>query len=279
MAESTTNRIKVSRWSQDTDSFTRSQMDASHANIETYAAKFTSGSSDPSLPDADYDRALFFNTTSSVLKFCPSDAATSWIEIPVGSDFVRLNATQTLTNKTLTSPTISSVVNSGTVSFPTSTDTLVGRNTTDTLTNKTLTEPLLNYPTLVAPEEKWNVVAGGPASTQNIDVSTASAWLYGTEPSANFVLNIRASSTATLSSILPTGHSITVAVAVTNSTSPKYMTSIQVDGTTTGVTTAWQGGNIPTSGNSSAIDIYSFAIVRTSSTPTYTIFASQTQFA
>lgn len=49
--------------------------------------------------------------------------------------------TVTLTNKTLTSPVISTIVNTGTLTLPTSTDTLVGRATTDTLTNKTLTAP------------------------------------------------------------------------------------------------------------------------------------------
>lgn len=52
--------------------------------------------------------------------------------------------TQTLTNKTLTSPVISSISNSGTVTIPTGTRTLVARDTTDTLTNKTLTSPVLN---------------------------------------------------------------------------------------------------------------------------------------
>ena len=46
--------------------------------------------------------------------------------------------TQTLTNKTLTTPVISSISNTGTITLPTSTDTLVGRVTTDTLTNKTI---------------------------------------------------------------------------------------------------------------------------------------------
>jgi hypothetical protein len=52
-----------------------------------------------------------------------------------------LTGTETLTNKTLTAPIISTISNTGTVTLPTSTDTLVGRATTDTLTNKTLTNP------------------------------------------------------------------------------------------------------------------------------------------
>ena len=51
---------------------------------------------------------------------------------------VYLDATQTLTNKTLTAPVIGTISNTGTLTLPTSTDTLVGRATTDTLTNKTI---------------------------------------------------------------------------------------------------------------------------------------------
>lgn len=57
---------------------------------------------------------------------------------------VMIDATQTLTNKTLTAPVISTISNTGTLTLPTSTDTLVGRATTDTLTNKTLTTATLN---------------------------------------------------------------------------------------------------------------------------------------
>lgn len=56
---------------------------------------------------------------------------------------VTKTGTQTLTNKTLTAPVISSIVNTGTLTLPTSTDTIVGRATTDTLTNKTLTSPTI----------------------------------------------------------------------------------------------------------------------------------------
>lgn len=90
-----------------------------------------------------------------------------------------LTGTETLTNKTLTAPVISSVVNTGTVTFPTLTDTLVGRTTTDTLTNKTLTAPVVNLAinsqtaayTLVA-ADKSKVVVITSASTANITVNS-----------------------------------------------------------------------------------------------------------
>jgi hypothetical protein len=65
----------------------------------------------------------------------------------VGGGVVTQTGTQTLTNKTLTAPIISSISNTGTLTLPTSTDTIVGRATTDTLTNKTLSNPAFSYTT------------------------------------------------------------------------------------------------------------------------------------
>lgn len=62
--------------------------------------------------------------------------------VPSGT-IVGTTDSQTLTNKTLTSPVISTISNTGTVTLPTATDTLVGRATTDTLSNKTLTAPII----------------------------------------------------------------------------------------------------------------------------------------
>ena len=66
------------------------------------------------------------------------------LTVAIDSTVATLTGSQTLTNKTLTAPVISTISNTGTVTLPTSTDTLVGRATTDTLTNKTLTSAVLN---------------------------------------------------------------------------------------------------------------------------------------
>ena len=88
--------------------------------------------------------------------------------LPSG-DIVGTTDTQTLTNKTLTTPVISTISNSGTVTLPTGTVTLVGRTTTDTLTNKTLTAPVIstisNSGTVTLPTGTVTLVARSTTDT------------------------------------------------------------------------------------------------------------------
>jgi hypothetical protein len=67
-----------------------------------------------------------------------TSGSSNTLTVAIDSTVATLAGTQTLTNKTLTTPVISSISNTGTITLPTSSDTLVGRATTDTLTNKTI---------------------------------------------------------------------------------------------------------------------------------------------
>ena len=82
---------------------------------------------------------LTSNTLVATDKLLVSDGGTEGRVNLSQLDTLFSGTTQTLTNKTLTAPVISSITNnSNTLTLPTSADTIVGRATTDTLTNKTI---------------------------------------------------------------------------------------------------------------------------------------------
>lgn len=96
--------------------------------------------------------------------------------IAIDSTVATLTGTQTLTNKTLTAPVISSISNTGTLTLPTSTTTLVGTDTTDTLTNKTLTAPKINLTLNAQTGTTYTFVLGD--NGQLVTASNASAQTY-----------------------------------------------------------------------------------------------------
>ena len=63
-----------------------------------------------------------------------------------GGNVVLDTATQTLTNKTLTTPTIASITNGGTITIPSGAGTIATIAASQTLTNKVLTSPTINTP-------------------------------------------------------------------------------------------------------------------------------------
>jgi hypothetical protein len=102
-----------------------------------------------------------------------------------GVNVVTTSSVDILTGKTLTSPRISSITNTGTLTLPTSTDTLVGRATTDTLTNKTLTSPTLTTPILGTPQSGDLTNCTFPtlnqSTTGNADTATKIASITNTD--------------------------------------------------------------------------------------------------
>ena len=118
----------------------------------------------------------------------------------IDSTVATLTGSQTLTNKTLTTPIISSISNTGTVTLPTSTDTLVGRATTDTLTNKTLTSPTLTSPVI-------NTAISGTAFKDEDTMSSDSATAVASQQSIKAYVDTQVAT-------IPTGD-ITAVVAGT----------------------------------------------------------------
>jgi hypothetical protein len=157
---------------------------------------------------------------------------------------------------------------------PTSTTaTLTG---TQTLTNKTLTSPAINTATatgaiLVAPEERTTVSATAATGTVNFDAVTQGVLYYTSNASANWTFNVRGNSGTTLNSILATGDAITVSFLVTNGSTAYRQTAFNIDGSA--VTPKYSGGTAPAAGNASSIDVYTYTIIKTASA-TYTVFGA-----
>jgi hypothetical protein len=125
--------------------------------------------------------------------------------------------------------------------------------------------------------EAATVSATAATGTIAYDTTTQSVLYYTTNASGNFTVNFRGSSGTSLNTIMATGESLSATFLVTNGATAYYNSVVQVDGTTSGVTTKWQG-SAPTSGNASSIDVYTYVIIKTASA-TFTVLASQTKFA
>ena len=134
------------------------------------------------------------------------------------------------------------------------------------------TEATLTTPVLSAPEERMTVSATAATGTINFDASTQGVLYYTSNATADWTLNVRGTSGTTLNSILATGDAITIAFLATIGSTAYDHTALTIDGSAQ--TVRWSGGTAPTAGNASAIDAYSFTIIKTASTPTYTVLGA-----
>tara|TARA_R110002095_G_scaffold176709_1_gene154122 strand:- start:39 stop:833 length:795 start_codon:yes stop_codon:yes gene_type:complete len=136
---------------------------------------------------------------------------------------------------------------------------------------------LLNdYSTLVNSTEKITISATNATGTINYDTNTQSVVYYTGAATGDWTINFRASSGATLNSVIATGEAITLVHLVTLTGAEYRNTVVQVDGSTK--TPEWQGGAAPTAGNINSIDSYTYTIIKTGDAA-FTVLAALTQFA
>jgi hypothetical protein len=152
--------------------------------------------------------------------------------------------------------------------------------TSQTITNTTLTSPIVNGGSadsiyLISPSEKITISATPATSTINFDCITQGILYYTTNATGNFTLNFRGNVSTTLNSIMAIGESLSVIFLNTNGSPAYYANVFQIDGTP--ITPKWSDGTAPSAGSLSAIDAYSFTIIKTASA-TYTTLASAGKF-
>jgi hypothetical protein len=217
-----------------------------------------------------------------------------------------LTGTQTLTNKTLTSPTINdpiineindtngneeiiftttasavnelTIANAATGNNPNITASGSDANIGINLTPKGLGEITFNGTGKIQQVlEKVTVTNTATTGTITYDLLEQAVLYHTGNAAGQFTLNFRGSNSTALNTMIATGESGTAAFLNTNSTTAYYTTFVTIDGTSTNVSTKWQGGSTPSSGNSLSIDAYAFTIIKTAAS-TYTVLAAQSQF-
>ena len=83
-------------------------------------------------------------------------------------------------------------------------------------------------------------------------------------------------STTGINTDMGIGDAIAVTLITVAGNTSHFVSSVAIDGRTTGITTHWAGGSVPSDGGGSGVDIYAFNILKTADN-TFTVVANQTK--
>jgi hypothetical protein len=124
--------------------------------------------------------------------------------------------------------------------------------------------------------EPATISATAATGTIAYNILTQSILYYTSNAAANWTLNLRGDGSNSLNSLMATGDVVVVVHRVAQGGTAFYNDVVQVDGTTSGVTTKWLGV-APTAGNINGIDSYRYEIFKTANAA-FTVFAAQTPY-
>lgn len=119
-------------------------------------------------------------------------------------------------------------------------------------------------------------ILGAQTGTYNFDLLNNSIQYSTANAAANLIINFRGNSTTTANTILANGKSITSTYLMTNGANGYIISNVQIDGVTSNV--KYVNGIMPSAvGNT--VTAYTYTIVKTSTTPTYSIFGTITRYS
>jgi hypothetical protein len=120
-------------------------------------------------------------------------------------------------------------------------------------------------------------IIGAQTGTYNFDLLDGSIQYSTANATANITINFRGNSTTLANTVIGNAKSITSTYLMTTGATPYTITAAAVD-SSLALPVKWVGGVTPIP-VANSVTAYTYTIVKTSTTPTYTIFGSATRYA